>query len=69
MKEVLAALCLLRSSPNLQRLEIIVSTHIFWLHFSFISDLWLHLHICFYVTLLSLSICLVFSLGIKKFIT
>jgi hypothetical protein len=47
MKEVLAALCLLRSSPNLQKLEIFVSTHIVWPDFSFLKNLWLDLHILF----------------------
>lgn len=68
LKKILAALCLLKSSPNLRKLEIIVSTRLVWLDFAFLFYLWLHLHILFLFNVIKLwnlqfffvlSICLV----------
>jgi len=45
MKEISAALCLLKSSPNLRKVEISVSTHLFLLGFALLANLCFHLHI------------------------
>jgi hypothetical protein len=45
LREISVVPCLLKSSPNLERLRMIVSTRLLWLDFAFLSDLWLHLYL------------------------